>query len=407
MPLLKFWESNRDEVLSMNLVAIVHMAGATGQLRDGNDTSQEFRRYLREVPSEKLADYAEHCLVNGFTNSGQVLQDIVNEIGRRLAFEVENGLYQGVRNGIGYDGIWRIPNTDRAIVVEVKTTDAYTIKLDTVARYRDRLAEEGRVPRDAPVLLVIGRNDTQSLEAQVRGSRHAWSMRIISIDALVRLMAVNLATTSCEVTDKIHTILQPMEYTRLDGIVDVMFAATEDKAIEAVDSPEPVDEQDDEDKPTRAQERTSRDILSSKKDQAIQALSAKLAKPLIKRKHSMYGDSDDTVHAVVAVSKRYDRTETTYWYAYHDNPQRTFLKQVPTGIMLFAMVDLDVCFAAPAQELEKHWDALYQTVRQDGKIYKHIYIIERLGQYFLKVGNSGEEVDMTPYRLTMSATQHG
>lgn len=377
----------------MNLVAIVHMAGTTGQLRDGNDTSDELRRYLSEVPSEKLADYADHCLTNGFTNSGQVLQDIVNEIGRRLAFNVENGLYQGVKNGIGYDGIWRIPGVNRAIVVEVKTTDAYTIKLDTVARYRDRLADEGRVPRDAPVLLVIGRNDTQSLEAQVRGSRHAWSMRIISIDALIRLMAVNLATTSTEVTDKIHTILQPMEYTRLDAIVDVMFAATEDKAIEAETSPEEVEATDD-DKPARTQERTSRDILNAKKEAAIHALSASVSKPLIKRKHSMYGDSNDHTHAVVAISKRYDRTESTYWYAYHDNPQRTFLKQATLGVMLFGMVDLDTCFAVPANILEQHWDDFYQTIRPDGKIYKHIYIIERDNSHYLRVGNTGKEIDL-------------
>jgi len=401
MPLLKFWESNRDEVLSMNLVAIVHMAGATGKLRDGNDTSTEFRRYLREIPSEKLAEYADYCLNDGFTNSGQVLQDIVNEIGRRLAFEVENGLYQGVRNGIGYDGIWRIPGGDRAIVVEVKTTDAYTIKLDTVARYRDRLADESRVPRDAPVLMVIGRNDTQSLEAQVRGSRHAWSMRIISIDALVRLMAVNLATTSSEVTDKIHTILQPMEYTRLDAIVDVMFAATEDKAIEAAESPEQAEEPDTGNESVRVQDRTSRDVISNKKDGAIRALSESFGKPLVKRKHSMYSDSDDAIHAVVAVSKRYDRTETTYWYAYHDNPQRTFLKQAANGVMLFAMVDLNVCFAVPADELEKHWDTFYQTVRADGKVYKHIYIVEHDLEYYLKIGNSGNQIALKPHCLAI------
>lgn len=358
----------------------------------------EFRRYLREVPSEKLADYAEYCLSNAFTDSGQVLQDIVNEIGRRLAFAVENGLYKGVKNGIGFDGIWRIPNSDSAIVVEVKTTDAYTIKLDVIARYSVRLAEEGRVPVNTPILLIIGRNDTQSLEAQVRGSRHAWSMRIISIDALVRLMAVNLSTTSSEITEKIHTILQPMEYTRLDAIVDVMFAATEDKATDVEVSPDEV-EIPNEEKPTRTQDRTGKDILAARKDSAIKALSRKVGKALIKRKHSMYSDIDDQVHAVVAISKRYDRTETTYWYAYHDTPQRTFLQQGAAGVLLFGMVDLDTCFAVPVDFLEQYWDDFYQTVRPDGKVYKHIYIISRDGTFILKVGNTGVEVNLEEYAL--------
>ena len=35
------------------------------------------------------------------------LQDIVNELGRRLEFDVENGRYQGTHFGDGSDGIWR------------------------------------------------------------------------------------------------------------------------------------------------------------------------------------------------------------------------------------------------------------------------------------------------------------
>jgi hypothetical protein len=34
------------------------------------------------------------------------LQDIVNEIGKRLGYEVQNGRYQGVVNQSGFDGLW-------------------------------------------------------------------------------------------------------------------------------------------------------------------------------------------------------------------------------------------------------------------------------------------------------------
>ena len=34
----------------------------------------------------------------GFAKSGFVLQDIVNEIGKRLGYDVQNGRYQGVVN---------------------------------------------------------------------------------------------------------------------------------------------------------------------------------------------------------------------------------------------------------------------------------------------------------------------
>jgi hypothetical protein len=124
MPLLKFWKSERDEVLKMNLETIVKMAG-DGHLKDGSETSIEFRQFLSEVEGEKLAEYATYCIENAFTNSGQILQDVINEIGRRLGFKAENGRYQGVRNDIGFDGIWNAEGFD--LVIELEKTLQYCL----------------------------------------------------------------------------------------------------------------------------------------------------------------------------------------------------------------------------------------------------------------------------------------
>src|SRR5262252_7364020 len=100
MPLLSFWKSNHDEVLKMTVQQVVSSAG-DGQLRDGTEASKEFRAYLRVCPSESLFSYAHQCLENPFDKGGIVLQDIVNELGRRLDFDVENGLYQGRKTAVG------------------------------------------------------------------------------------------------------------------------------------------------------------------------------------------------------------------------------------------------------------------------------------------------------------------
>ena len=73
-----------------------------------------------------------------------VLQDLINELGRRLDYEVINGRYHGVVNDIGFDGTWLSPE-GHSIVLEVKTTDAYRISLDTIAGYRGKLIEVGRI----------------------------------------------------------------------------------------------------------------------------------------------------------------------------------------------------------------------------------------------------------------------
>ena len=275
------WKNDPESVLSLTLEQVVSIAG-NGQLKDNSDASLEFREYLREIEAEKLSTYAVYCLENAFNSSGQILQDIINEIGRRLGYSVENGRYQGVRNDIGYDGIWHIGQ--EFTVVEVKTTDAYTIKLDVIVNYRDRLVADNRIGKESPILMVIGRNDTQSLEAQVRGSKHAWSIRIISIEALIKLMMVNINSQSDEVTDKIHTLLTPFEYTRLDRIVDIIFTTSEDRQEQEVELETSVPGESNYLTP----ERTSKDILAHRKEEAIKKLSSKIKTTLIRRKNSLF-----------------------------------------------------------------------------------------------------------------------
>ena len=57
------------------------------------------------------------------------------------------------------------------------------------------------------MLLIVGRQDTGDLEAQIRGSRHAWDIRIISVDALLRLMSTKEEVEDPLMMQKIHSIL--------------------------------------------------------------------------------------------------------------------------------------------------------------------------------------------------------
>jgi hypothetical protein len=125
MALLAFWNTNREHVLGQTVQQILSNAG-DGKLRDGSECSREFRAFLREAPSEHLYQYVQYCLESSFSDSGLVLQDLVNEIGRRLEFEAEDGLYRGRRSMVGFDGIWRSEDSPD-ILIEVKTTDYITI----------------------------------------------------------------------------------------------------------------------------------------------------------------------------------------------------------------------------------------------------------------------------------------
>ena len=49
-----------------------------------------------------------------------------------------------------------------------------------LARYRNQLIESRRITKNSSILIVVGRNDTSDLEAQIRGSRHAWEGNNVS-----------------------------------------------------------------------------------------------------------------------------------------------------------------------------------------------------------------------------------
>ena len=72
------------------------MFAGTGRLLDGSTTSAEFRDFLAKVHSRPLVRYADECMSGRFESSGLALQDVVNESGTRLGFEVRPGRYRGV-----------------------------------------------------------------------------------------------------------------------------------------------------------------------------------------------------------------------------------------------------------------------------------------------------------------------
>ena len=120
---MALWSSNPGTVGEFIIEQVVATAG-DGNLRDESACSQELRAYLAQAPSEKLGPYIQHCLTSSFSKSGMVLQDLVNELGRRLDFAVTNGRYQGTTNAVGFDGIWRSPEQQTIIVEGQKVAPA-------------------------------------------------------------------------------------------------------------------------------------------------------------------------------------------------------------------------------------------------------------------------------------------
>lgn len=343
--LLELWQTKPTFFAGKSVRQIIQFAG-DGRLRDGNQTSTEFREWLTAIPLERLRQCAEECLSSTFDESGQALQDIVNQIGVRLGFIVKEGRYRGVKGDIGNDGLWKASD-GYALLIEVKTTDAYRINLDTIATYRDKLIVEGALTEDqSSILIAVGRQDTGDLEAQIRGSKHAWDVRLVSVESLLRLAEVKEQVSDWTTSNQINQVLRPVEYTRVDGIVELLFATSRD-----IESSEPARTSESLDQPAVGVQPSSGD-LEHAREKAIARAARVLKTPLVKKGKALRGSPDGAVNVVCLVSQRYDRQAGSgnYWYGFTP-AQRTFLSEGKYGFLVLACADSDRAFLIDRETL--------------------------------------------------------
>ncbi len=378
MPLLDFWKSTPTAVEQLAIDQVVSSAG-NGILLDNSVCCHELQTYLSQVPSPKLGSYIDQCLSSAFGKSGFVLQDLVNELGRRLDYEVTNGRYQGIQHAVGFDGIWVSPQ-GHTIIVEVKTTDTYRIALDTIVGYRDKLELSGTIKSPNSILIVVGRQDTGELEAQVRGSRHAWDVRLISAEALIKLVLLKEGSEAVETGLKIRGLLTPMEYTKLDKMIDVMFTTAKDveTAVQAEDEHEGelANKLDSSGKAKGVWQFTETGILEAKREQIIKAVGKAFGSPLIKKSRALYWSSSHDQRAACTISKRYvQKGSYPYWYAYH--PQwDEFLREGTEAVLALGCMDLSVAFAIPWSVISDNLKHLNTTTTKDEHTYWQVKLIK-------------------------------
>jgi len=198
-----------------------------GKLDDtpGDEVPRErFRRFLRENVREvgQIRDYVEGCLRDSGDQYNRALQDLVNHLGQFLEFEVTFGRYHGVQGQLGFDGLWESP-TGFHIVVEVKTTEVYTIKTATLVGYVDGLISEKKIPSwdNALGLYVVGRPDPEirQLENAIVAEKRTNQLRIISVESLLSLAEMmNEYDVSHE---DILAVVRPSGPT-IDSVIDLM-----------------------------------------------------------------------------------------------------------------------------------------------------------------------------------------
>jgi hypothetical protein len=391
MKLLDMWFAARAETEAKHVRQIIAFAG-DGNLRDASDCSSEFRAFLSQVPAELLKQYAEECLTSSFEKSGETLQDVVNEIGRRLGFEVEGGRYRGTSNEIGFDGLWR-SHDGHAIVAETKTTDVYQINLEVVANYRKSLVARGDIDSvRSSILIIVGRQATDGLEAQVRGSRHAWDVRLISVDALSRLMLLKQDMVDPQILEKVRAVLVPREFTRVDGIIELVFSAAQD-----IKEQETTGEEDE------GEDRSAKFTPVAFHQACIGRIERSLRRPLVTRSKAIYGSTDGSLTVFCGVSKEHvSAGSSVFWYAFHPH-QKAALERAKEAYVAFGCGSADTVVMLPFQNFLPLLDGMHQTTTKDGRSYWHVKIYRDDGRFVLHRASGYDRVDLTASVLPASA----
>lgn len=390
MSLIELWRSSRAQLLDKRIQQVIAFAGE-GRLTDGSAAATELREYLDHVSSDLLEQFVNDCLQESFTDSGFALQDVVNQIGSRLGFEVTHGRYRGKHGETGEDGVWRMPD-GHAVIIEVKTTDAYRIDLEKLAAYRKALIASGRVPEDkSSGLIIVGRQDTGDLEAQIRGSRHAWDVRVISVGALLRMMHLREAAEDPQTVSRIRAVLVPREFTRLDAIVDIVFSVAEEVQQEEEEStPEPTGDAE--------AKSGSKFHPVSFHEGCAPRLEAHLKTTLVKRSRSTYASPDGAVRLTCSVSKVHDFAgDEAYWFAYHPH-YLEFLDGATSGYGAFGCGSADTLFLFPITDLRGWLNDAYRTERDD-RMYWHVQLYREGKHWFFKRRQGSGNVEVTKYLL--------
>ena len=233
--------------------------------------------------------------------------------------------------------------------------------------------------------------DTGDLEAQIRGSRYAWDIRIISVDALLRLMSIKEEVEDPTIVQRIHNILIPREFTRLDAIADVLFSAAED--IKQDETPVAVEDESDAGKPDGP-----KFTPVAFHETCVQKVQVTLGVALLKRSRAGYSTPDKTLALNCSVSKEYNPdTHPNYWFAFHPH-QKDFLSTHPKSYVAFGCGSSKRLILIPFSEFEPWLEAAWTTTKGE-RTYWHIVIYRKDGRYTLRRKKGEKTVDLTSYAL--------
>jgi hypothetical protein len=185
-------------------------------------------------------------------------------------------------------------------------------------------------------------------------------------------------------------VLKPLEYTRVDRLIDIIFSTSEDlqsdeESIEEnTPSPSVVAE-----KPTVSRANFNQECMSR--------VSKSLGVPLVKDGRCNFTSADHSTRVVCIVSREYLRNGLIrYWYAFHPS-QKEFLSSASNSFVALGCGSADAVILVPKKVFFDQLSSM-RTTSSDERFYWHVEIFLKNGKYLLNKSTS-EGVDISSFKL--------
>jgi hypothetical protein len=206
------------------------------------------------------------------------------------------------------------------------------------------------------------------------------------VKALISLMLLKQKVENPNIIRQINSILIPMEYTRLDQIIEILFSTAEDiKEEEQAEEP-------------GAGETGPRFTPVSFHESCIERLQKKLSLSLVKKTRASYISADGSTAFVCAVSKEHLQGEQTrYWYLFHPY-QKEFLEKFSKGFIAFGCGSAGTLVLISKGDFFSWLDSFNKSEKEDGFVW-HVHIVSEKGKLWMVRKQGGAAIDLSPYKI--------
>ncbi|HHV07310.1 MAG TPA: hypothetical protein GXX69_03765, partial [Firmicutes bacterium] len=206
-------------------------------------------------------------------------------------------------------------------------------------------------------------------------------------------LLIKEATEDPLIHQQIRSILVPREFTKLDGIIDLVFSTTKD--IREDEQPLLAEEQVG-DQEVKAEDRKLKTAPAAFNDACAERIKDYLGCPLIKQSRTTFASPDGQIVLTCAVSKKHESNH--FWFAFHPHQQEA-LANAAKGYVAFGCGSEETIILIPYTHFVPWLDGMWTTKKED-RFYWHVRIKREQRKFMLDLKKGYHVVDLTRFLLS-------